>query len=426
MLQAQPPLEASPRPLVSVIMANYQAGRRIARALESVLNQTVCDLEVIISDDASGDESLALAREAALRDARVHLIEAEANAGPARSRNRALAQARGEWIAIVDSDDMIHPERFERLLAAARHFSADIVADNLLHFHEDGTPTRFLLGEGQRRPFRVSAEDWILAGYRPGTAPLGYLKPLIRASVLGDTRYDETLRIGEDYDLLLRLLLTGASLQVVPEPWYLYRRHSGSISHRLSIEDVAAMIDNQRRLVEREGPFPALVAAALEERMQRLEHSHAYERLVARIKQRDAIGALALLARRPRLASNLWRSLDDRRRRPAPVAVHQAPPRAEGVLLLGGMRSPQAPASHRIVPPYKGHADMDWMHPSPREVWAELADLGNGRDLKVVCNDPAGIYAAGFIPADRLTLVTTDGAAVAAGPQPRQAGEAIG
>lgn len=425
MLQAQPSLEASPRPLVSVIMANYRAGRRIAHALESVLNQTLSDLEVIVSDDASGDESLALAREAAGRDARVRLIESESNGGPARSRNRALAQARGQWIAIVDSDDMIHPERLERLLAAARHFGADVVADDLLHFHEDGTPARFLLGEEQRRPFRVTVEDWVLAGHRPGTAPLGYLKPLIRASVLGDTRYDETLRIGEDYDLLLRLLLAGATFHVIPEPWYLYRRHSGSISHRLSIGDVAAMIDNQRRLVEREGSFTPPVAAALRERMQRLEHAHAFEKLVAAIKQRDAAAALALLARRPRLAAELWRSFDDRRRRSSPAAVRPATSVAN-VLHLGSMPGPQGSVAHRHVPPYNGPAEIDWMRPSPREVWAELADLGNDRDLKVVCTDPAGIYAAGFIPADRLTVVAADGAAVAAGPQPTQAGAAVG
>lgn len=412
MLQAQPPLEASPRPLVSVVMANYRSGRRITRALDSVLKQTVSDLEVIVSDDASGDESVALARETAQRDARVRLIEAESNGGPARSRNRALEQARGQWIAIVDSDDMIHPERFERLLAAARHFGADVVADDLLHFHEDGTPARFLLGEEQRRPFRVTPEQWILAGYRPGTAPLGYLKPLIKASLLGDTRYDETLRIGEDYDLLLRMLLAGATFHVIPEPWYLYRRHSGSISHRLSIGDMAAMIDNQRRLVEREGPFPPEVAAALDERMQRLEHSHAYERLIAAIKQRDAAAALALLARRPHLTANLWRSFDDRRRRSSLGTENRAPP-VEGVLHLGDTPGPQEVADHRRVPPYNAPAELDWMRPSPRDMWAELADLGNGRDLKVVCNDSAGIYAAGFIPADRLTLLAVDGAAVA-------------
>lgn len=185
------------------------------------------------------------------------------------------------------------------------------------------------------------------------------------------------------------------------------------------------MIDNQRRLVEREGPFPAPIAAALDERMQRLEHSHAFERLVVAIKRRDAAGAAALLARRPLLAANLWRSFNDRQRKSSETTGRRATFNT-GVLHLGSVPGTQNAADHRRVPPYKGHAEMDWMTPSPREVWAELADIGGGRDLKVVCNDPAGIYAAGFIPADGLTLMAADGTAAAAGPQPRQAGVSAG
>ena len=209
MLQTRPAHVDLSSPLISVVMANYQAGPKIVRALDSVLGQSISNLEVIVSDDASGDDSIALVRQAMQADKRIRLIEAERNGGPARSRNRALEAARGQWIAIVDSDDIIHPERFERLLAAADYFHADVVADDLLHFHEDGAPIRFLLDDEQKYPFAVTPEAWVLAGVQPGTAPLGYLKPMIKASALGSLRYDETLRIGEDYDLLLRVLLSG-------------------------------------------------------------------------------------------------------------------------------------------------------------------------------------------------------------------------
>lgn len=381
-------------------MANYRAGRKIVRALESVLHQTVHDLEVIVSDDASGDDSLDFVRGFVARDPRVRLIEGDGNGGPARARNRALDLARGRWIAIVDSDDIIHPERFERLLAAAGHFDADIVADDLLHFHEDGSPARFLLADDGRGAFRVTPEDWILAGFRPGTAPLGYLKPLVKAPVLGTARYDENLRIGEDYDLVLRLLLAGARMHVVPEPWYLYRRHAGSISHRLSAGDVAAMIDNQRRLVERQGPFPPTVSAALAERMARLARSHAYERLVAAIKSRNAAGAAALLASNPQLLANLWRSLADRRRRTATPPWRRADALRELRLGATGETGP----ARRRVPDYRPPSAADWTGAADRAFWAELADLGR-ENLRVVCEDAAGLYAAGFIPAENIELV---------------------
>ena len=401
-----PSLKPPAAPLVSVVMANYQAGYRIERALQSVLVQTMTDLEVIVADDASGDDSVVRVIEAMRRDNRIRLIRAENNGGPARSRNRALAAARGQWIAIVDSDDIIHPERLERLLAAATHFKADIVADDLLHFHEDGAPSSFLLGEAQLLPFKVTAEDWILAGFRPGTAPLGYIKPLIRAEILRDLRYDESLRIGEDFDLLLRALLDGASLQIIPEPWYLYRRHSASISHRLSVADVGAMIDNQLQLVARHGPFEAPLQAAFDERLAALRHSHDYEQLVAAIKQRNPARALQQLVGNPGLLRPLWRSLAERRKAGATTPPRDAAPLA---LRLGNTVSGNdiATQTKRLVPPYIAPRETQWDRPPSRLLWSELADLGNGRQLQVHCDDPAGRYAAGFIPARQLQLIDT-------------------
>src|SRR5262245_38740620 len=106
--------QAAGGPLISVIMANYQGSRYIERAVTSVLGQSVGDLELIISDDASTDDSLGVVARLAAHDPRVRLVRADQNGGPARCRNRALDLAQGSWIAIVDSDDLIHPERFAR------------------------------------------------------------------------------------------------------------------------------------------------------------------------------------------------------------------------------------------------------------------------------------------------------------------------
>jgi len=394
------------RPLVSVIMANYQAGHRIAHALKSVLEQTVTDIEVIASDDASGDDSVALVREAMAKDGRIKLIVADRNGGPAGARNRALDMAQGEWIAIVDSDDIIHHERFERLLAAAEHFGADVVADDLLHFHEDGAPVSFLLGEEQRTPFAVTPQSWIVAGIRPGTAPLGYLKPMIRANTLGALRYDEAVRIGEDYDLMLRVLLKGARFHVVPEPWYLYRRHSGSISYRLSVGDVAAMIENQKRLVASQGPFNASVQAALDERMEGLVASYRFEHLVAAIKQRDLGGTLKSLATNPALIGPLWRSFrEGRSRRAQPGTVTERNTASELQLTGAVERS----SSAYLVPPYIPVTAIDWTRSSQRQTWKEIADLASGGRVKVLREDEAARYAAGFIPGARLDLETRAG-----------------
>jgi len=380
--------QASARPRVSVIMANYQAGDKIVPALDSVLAQTMPDLEVIVSDDASQDDSIALVRARMAADPRIRLIENAANRGPAHCRNQALAVARGEWVAIVDSDDIIHPERFERLLAAAAHHHADIVADDLLLFHEDGSPPRLMLGEEARSSFAVSARDWVLAGL-DGSPALGYLKPMIRAERLTQFRYDEALRIGEDYDFVLRLLLAGARMVIAPEPFYLYRRHSASISHRLSVPDMEAMAQRQQDLADAHRPLPIELSAAFARRLSELRSGLRYEQLVASIKQRKPADALALVLRDPAHLLRLWASFSEgRQRRSAqPIASH-----SPDLIVLGGQGTS---GSGRLVPDYVPPHLVDWSIPRPRSTWRELAAHAKGR---CVALDQAGRYAAGFIP----------------------------
>lgn len=375
-------------PLISVIMANFQAGERIVPALRSVLTQTVADLEVIVSDDASRDNSVALVRAMMADDPRIRIAVAGANRGPAYCRNRALDLARGEWIAIVDSDDIIHPERFERLLSVATGHGADIVADDLLLFHEDGSPPRLMLGTDTHSSFFVSPKQWVLAGL-DGSPPLGYLKPMIRAERLGTTRYDEALRIGEDYDFVLRLLLENARMVVVPEPLYLYRRHSASISHRLSVDDLKAMIERQLHLVATHTALPTELATALATRLAALRQGLSYGELVASIKGRAIGRALRLLACNPGHLARLWTSFTEGRRQRDDDGTR--PPTGE-TLVLGGQGGLGA---NRVVPDYVPPGLVDWSAPRPRGVWRELASHAGRR---CVALDQAGRYAAGFIP----------------------------
>lgn len=382
-----PEPEAGAAPLISVVMANFEAGEKIVHALHSVLRQSVGDLEVIVSDDGSRDDSLAHVRRLMEIDGRIRLVTAMENGGPARCRNRALDMARGRWIGVVDSDDIIHPERFERLLAAALAHDADIVADDQLLFFEDGSAPQLMLGEGVERSFLVSTERWVLAG-TDGSPALGYLKPLISAERLKALRYDEELRIGEDFDLILRLMLDGARMLVVPEPFYLYRRHSRSISHRLSVADMEAMVARQRALVGAQGVLDRRLASAFEQRLAVLRRGLDYERLVASVKARRVASALFLLARNPGHLARLWASFaEGRQRRAAPERVALPSP----VLVLGA-------GAGEMVPPYVPVGLTDWSEPVVREVWRGLAARRGTGAVRCIPLDAAGRYAAGFIP----------------------------
>lgn len=104
--------------MTSIIVPIYNAAPYLRQCLDSLLSQTVTDWEAILVDDASGDESARIAAEYVARDARFHLLQQPANRGQSAARNRGLAEARGEYIAFLDSDDWWDQEYIEQHLAA--------------------------------------------------------------------------------------------------------------------------------------------------------------------------------------------------------------------------------------------------------------------------------------------------------------------
>src|SRR5262249_58631937 len=134
------------RPAVSVIMANYNGAAHLTDAIRSIQGQSLRDLEIIVSDDASSDDSVRIVTELMAEDPRIRLVRGERNGGPAAARNRALSLTKGEWIAVIDSDDLVHPDRLTTLVELARRDKAHIVADNGVEFDRCGSkPPRPML-----------------------------------------------------------------------------------------------------------------------------------------------------------------------------------------------------------------------------------------------------------------------------------------
>jgi glycosyltransferase involved in cell wall biosynthesis len=310
-------------PIVSVIMANYNGARHLAEAIESVRRQTLRDLEIIISDDASTDGSIDIVARIMALDPRIRLLRSAQNSGPGPARNRALDHATGGWIAIMDSDDLMDPGRLETLVEAAVRDGADMVADDLLEFVADPSrSTRALLtGRWARAPFWVDILDYVRLNHLYGAGPqLGYLKPLFRASLFAETstRYDETLRIAEDYDLVLRLLHSGMKFRVYPLRLYFYRRHSASVSHRLSENVLQAIMTADLRFHQQACATDRRLAAAVEARTHSVKTAMAYEKLLNALKAGDWPGAFSALRSRPQAAALLRLPLAIRLRRLVP------------------------------------------------------------------------------------------------------------
>lgn len=228
--------------LVSVVIAVKNGAGHIERAVHSVLEQTLDDLELVIVDDASDDSTVDVARRAAAGDERLNILPLPRNLGPSGARNAGFARARGQWIAILDADDAFRPERLERLLQAGDEAAADMVGDDLQIV--DVTTAR---SEGPMfgldMPSWIDAADFALGNLPDPDKPrrgYGFLKPMFRAGFLraGSLHYDETMRFAEDYAFYLDCLLAGAKWVAIPDPLYFYTVRSDSLTSNHGAADL--------------------------------------------------------------------------------------------------------------------------------------------------------------------------------------------
>src|ERR1700675_4753568 len=121
--------------LVTVVIPVFNSATTLWHAARSALRQTVRPLEVLIVDDGSRDASLAEANRIASLDERVRVIVLPENRGKAHAMNRAIAEANGTWIAVLDADDRYADDRLAILFAAAELNNVELVADNQ-YFHD--------------------------------------------------------------------------------------------------------------------------------------------------------------------------------------------------------------------------------------------------------------------------------------------------
>lgn len=244
-------------PRVSVIVAAHNAEALLERAVTSVLTQTVADTEVIIIDDASTDRTASIAEDLEQRDPRVRHLRLATNSGPGTARAAGLEAAIGEWIAVLDADDVMRPDRLEILLREADCHSADVVADNLT-LVDPATLTQsgiaFPIGAEDR--LIVDAQTFMRNSVPGGRVNLGWMQPMMCASWL--RRHEITwrdIRHAEDMLLMMELLLSGARVLLLGVPAYHYttrvsRSTGGASSYSRTIRDPHEQIKAVKVLLE--------------------------------------------------------------------------------------------------------------------------------------------------------------------------------
>ncbi len=288
---------------VSVIIAAHEAATFVHRSIDSARSQSLASLEVIVVDDASGDGTSEAAHLAAAGDPRVRILRLETNAGPGGARNAALAQATGEWVAVLDADDAMAPDRLARLAAFAEREGCDIVADNLVMVseHDPDAPGRPFLRSVPSGAITLArfVSDNMLFEDTPCT---GYLKPMFRRAFLlrHGLSYDVATRIGEDYLLVADALACGAVFKLTPEPGYRYTRRAGSISHRAKPAHMERLLSADEDFrVRHAAALTPDVDGALARRRRSIEDALAYLRMLEAFKSGAGAALLRELFRRP-------------------------------------------------------------------------------------------------------------------------------
>jgi glycosyltransferase involved in cell wall biosynthesis len=218
--------EKSPMDLISVIMPTYNAARWVTDTIDNLAAQTYPHFELIVADDGSQDDTVAVVRQKLAQSFHKpwRIVELGNNRGPSAARNLALEAAQGSWIQYLDSDDFIAPSKFEVQAQSCARAAPDVSAvySPWCQCHFDGSRVT-LVGRIVRPDMRGRASIMCLAGPDRVLQSAGLTRRSALERIGG---WDEGLRFWECEELTFRLAQAGR-LECVPSasPLYLWRQH---------------------------------------------------------------------------------------------------------------------------------------------------------------------------------------------------------
>lgn len=203
--------------MVSILVPVYNAAPYLRECVDSLTGQTYTDLQIVLINDGSTDDSLAIMEELAHEDKRIE-IYSQPNSGVAATRNHLLDKVRGDFVLFVDSDDWIKPDTIESLLNEQNKADYDIVSYQLAaprdideHLTQDEVVKRFL----EHHVFRGSLCD-----------------KLVKAKLYEGLKIDQTVSYGEDAMLVWQVLQRVDRVSVLGRAFYYYRVNKESLSRQ--------------------------------------------------------------------------------------------------------------------------------------------------------------------------------------------------
>lgn len=198
--------------LISIIMAAYNTEKTIEQAINSVLSQTYTNFELLVVNDCSTDRTAEFVKSIAAKDSRVRLISNVKNNGVSYTRKHGLEEAKGSWIAILDSDDAWAPEKLEKQIELQEKTNADLLF----------TGSAFMDSEGQlidwylRAPSEVTYRQLLKQNVLSNSSALVRKELYAKHYAIGDGMH-------EDFAIWLSILKEGKKAHGVDEPLLIYR-----------------------------------------------------------------------------------------------------------------------------------------------------------------------------------------------------------
>lgn len=204
---------------ISVVMGVYNGGKYLNAAINSILNQTFKNIQFVIVDDGSTDETYDILN--SFNDNRITIIRNERNIGLTRSLNKAISNSQGEYIARQDADDLSHPDRLQKQLSFLKsNPSFAMIGTQAILIDKD---------DSKIADIKVASDVAVIKSSLPKANQFVHGSVLMRRSVLNEIgAYREEFRYAQDYDLWLRML--EYKITNMPDQLYSLRRLGSSIS----------------------------------------------------------------------------------------------------------------------------------------------------------------------------------------------------
>lgn len=223
-------------PLVSIIIPVYNAEKTISRCIESLLNQTYSNIEIICVNDCSKDQSEAIIKDYQNKDSRIRLITHEKNMNAGGARNSGLRQSKGDYICLVDNDDWLANNAIEVLVNASENGNSDLVmCQCYTYYSEENKSIRPTI------PDHLSLKEKKVYGLMKGSRMLG---ALIKKTLFTDNelRYPERI-FYEDNPVHTTLLLCAKNIKTIERPLYYYYQSSTSVTGFTNIKKITDRIN---------------------------------------------------------------------------------------------------------------------------------------------------------------------------------------